>query len=248
MSEGAQKAAKEPRGTWLRRVQAQALRSRVLRPLLIRPRLIIGVLAGLAIGLASPTDWRLTTRLLFAWNSGVLLYIALTSAMMLRDDLDRMRQRSNVQDEGRFVILVLSIVAAVASIAAIVAQLAATKDLQGAQKALHVVLAGTTILTGWTFIHLTFALHYAHEYASERRKRPELPDKIRGGLDFPDTLTPDYSDFLYFSFIIGVASQTADVAICSPMMRRIALLHGVVAFFYNTIVVALTINIAAGLI
>jgi uncharacterized membrane protein len=105
-----------------------------------------------------------------------------------------------------------------------------------------------TIATGWTFIHLTFALHYAHEYASEHRRRPELDDKIRGGLQFPDTTTPDYSDFLYFSFIIGVACQTADVALSSPMMRRIALAHGVVAFFYNTIIVALTINIAAGLI
>jgi uncharacterized membrane protein len=241
-------AAHEQRGTLLRRLQAKALRNRVLRPLMLRPRLVIGVLTGLAICFGAPAHWRLTTRLLVAWNSGVLLYIALTTAMMLRDDLDRMRQRSSEQDEGRFVILILSIVAVVASVAAIGAQLAATKDMQGAQKALHVALAGTTILTGWAFIHLTFALHYAHEYASERRKRPNVPEKLRGGLDFPDTEAPDYSDFLYFSFIIGVASQTADVAICSPMMRRIALAHGVVAFFYNTIVVALTINIAAGLI
>ena len=240
--------AQQQRGTWLRRLQARALRNRVLRPLMLRPRLVIGVLTGLAICFGTPHDWRLTTRLLVAWNSGVLLYIVLTAAMMLRDDLDRMRQRSSEQDEGRFVILILSIIAVVASIAAIGAQLAATKDMQGAQKGLHIALAGTTILTGWAFIHLTFALHYAHEYASERRKRPNVPEKLRGGLDFPDTETPDYSDFLYFSFIIGVASQTADVAICSPVMRRIALLHGVVAFFYNTIVVALTINIAAGLI
>ena len=72
--------------------------------------------------------------------------------------------------------------------------------------------------------------------------------RLLGGLDFPDTLSPDYSDFLYFSFIIGVASQTADIAICSPTMRRIALVHGIVSFFYNTTVLALTINIAAGLI
>ena len=75
-----------------------------------------------------------------------------------------------------------------------------------------------------------------------------MVEKLRGGLDFPDTLSPDYSDFLYFSFIIGVASQTADVAICSPIMRRIALAHGIVSFVYNTTIVALTINIAAGLI
>jgi uncharacterized membrane protein len=240
--------ARATRGTTLRWLHAQALRNRALRPILLRPRLIVGVLAALFIGFACPPDWRLATRLLLAWNGGVILYIALTSIMMLRDDLDRMRQRSSVQDEGRFVILVLSIVAAVASVAAIIAQLAATKDMHGLERTLHVTLAGTTIVTGWTFIHLTFALHYAHEYASERRRRADLPEKIRGGLDFVDTETPDYSDFLYFSFIIGVASQTADVAICSPMMRRIALAHGVVSFFYNTTIVALTINIAASLI
>ncbi len=234
--------------TWLRRLHAGALRNRLTHAFLIRPRLLLGILAGLFIGLATPDDWRLTTRLLFGWNGGVLLTIGLTFAMMWRDDLDRMRERANVQDEGRFVILALCILASAASIAAIVAQLAATKDMAGAQKALHMALAGLTIATGWTFIHLTFALHYAHEYASERHRRPDVDEKLRGGLDFPDTLSPDYSDFLYFSFIIGVASQTPDVAICSPMMRRIALAHGIVAFVYNTIIVALTINIAAGLI
>ncbi|MDB5543976.1 MAG: putative rane protein [Hyphomicrobiales bacterium] len=240
--------AHEQRGGWLRRLHALALRTRVLRAFVIRPRLLVGIAAGLVIGLATPVDWRLTTRLLFAWNGGVLLYIGLTIAMMLRDDLDRMRQRVSVEDEGRFVILALCIFASVASIAAIVAQLAATKDLHGAQKALHIVLAGMTIATGWTFIHLTFALHYAHEYASEQRRRPKVDEKMRGGLQFPDTTAPDYSDFLYFSFIIGVACQTADVAISSPMMRSIALAHGVVAFVYNTTIVALMINIAAGLI
>jgi uncharacterized membrane protein len=241
-------AVRETRGGLHRRLHAAALRNRLTRALLVRPRLLTGILAGLLIGLTTPDDWRLTTRLLFAWNGGVLLYIGLTFSMMWRDDLDRMRQRSSVQDEGRFVILALCIVASVASIAAIIAQLAATKDMTGALKALHIALSGLTIATGWTFIHLTFALHYAHEYVSERHRRPDVPEKLRGGLDFPDTLNPDYSDFLYFSFIIGVASQTADVAICSPIMRRIALAHGIVSFIYNTTIVALTINIAAGLI
>ncbi|MDB5644147.1 MAG: conserved rane protein of unknown function [Hyphomicrobiales bacterium] len=232
----------------LRRLHASALRNRLTRAFLIRPRLLTGILAGLFVGLATPEGWRMTTRLLFGWNGGMLLYIVLTSLMMWRDDLDRMRERANVQDEGRFVILALSIIAAVASIAAIVAQLAATKDLQGAQKALHIALAILTITTGWTFIHLTFALHYAHEYVSERRRHPDKEEKLRGGLDFPDTTTPDYSDFLYFSFIVGVACQTADVAYTSPLMRRIGLVHAVVAFVYNTMVVALMINIAAGLI
>ena len=235
-------------GGLLRDLRAILLRNHITRAFMLRPRLIIGILAGLFVGLVSPLDWRLTTRLLLAWNAGVILYIALTFIMMVRDDLHRLHQRTSVPDEGRFVILTLSILAAVFSIAAIVVQLVATKDMAGGAKIFHMGLAATTIVTGWTFIHLTFALHYAHEYASERRNRPELPEKIRGGLDFADTLTPDYSDFLYFSFIVGVASQTADVTVCSPTMRRIALVHGIVSFFYNTTVLALTINIAAGLI
>jgi len=236
------------RGGFLRHVHALVLKNRITRPFILRPRLLIGIFVGLLIGLVCPPDWQMATRLLLAWNGGVLIYIGLTFRMMERDDLERFHQRSSVQDEGGFMILTLSIVAAVFSIAAIVAQLAATKDMQGLDKAFHIGLAGTTILTGWTFIHLTFALHYAHEYASERRNRVDQPERFRGGLDFPDTLTPDYSDFLYFSFTIGVASQTADVAICSPVMRQIALVHGIVSFFYNTTVLALTINIAAGLI
>jgi uncharacterized membrane protein len=238
----------EERGGFLRSLRALLLKSRITRPFILRPRLIIGILVGLIVGLICPPEWRLATRLLLAWNAGILLYILLTFTMMLRDDLDRLHQRASVQDEGRFVILTLSIVAAVFSIAAIVVQLAATKDMTGVDKYFHIGLAATTIVTGWTFIHLTFALHYAHEYAIEQRKRPDVPERFRGGLDFLDTLAPDYSDFLYFSFIIGVASQTADIAICSPTMRRIALVHGIVAFFYNTTILALTINIAAGLI
>jgi uncharacterized membrane protein len=241
-------SAPAERGGALRHLQALLLENKMTRPFMLRPRLLVGILAGLFVGLACPPEWRPATRLLLAWNGGVLLYIVLTFLMMLRDDLDKFHQRASVQDEGRFVILTLSIFAAVFSIAAIVVQLAATKDMTGIDKIFHVGLAATTIVTGWTFIHLTFALHYAHEYAAERRKRPELPERIRGGLDFPDTLAPDYSDFLYFSFIIGVASQTADIAICSPTMRRIALVHGIVSFFYNTTILALTINIAAGLI
>ena len=236
------------RGTYLRRLHARILRNRVLRAFAMRPRLVMSGLGGLLIGLCLPTDWRLITRELMAWNGGVIFYIALTASMIIRDDHAKLRQRAQTQDEGRFVILTFAIFAAIASVGAIVAQLAATKDMAGMFKALHIALAASTIVTGWTFIHLTFALHYAHEYAGERRRRESLPEKLRGGLDFPDTTTPSYADFVYFSFIIGVATQTAEVAVCSPLMRRIALLHGVMSFFFNTIIVALTINIAAGLI
>lgn len=233
---------------FLQRLQRAALRWRSTRFVAVRPRLLFSILAATALFFCLPDAWRLTTRLLTVWNSGAVLYMALTVAMMIRDDHDRMRERARTQDEGRFVILAVAVLATLASLVAIVLQLAATKNASGEAKAVHVSLAALTIVTSWTFIHLMFALHYAHEYVSEWRRRTDRPDEIRGGLRFADTKRPVYTDFLYFSYVIGVASQTADVVICSRMMRTIALVHGVVAFFFNTTIVALTINIAAGLI
>ncbi len=138
--------------------------------------------------------------------------------------------------------------ATLAAIAAIVAELAIVKELSGSFKGLHIGLAAATIVSAWLFIHLTYALHYAHEFFDEYFVEPGRPAAERGGLAFPGTDHPDYFDFLYFSYVIGVACQTADVNITSPAMRRVALVHCVLAFFFNSAVLALTINIAAGLI
>ncbi|MDB5649114.1 MAG: conserved rane protein of unknown function [Hyphomicrobiales bacterium] len=232
----------------LRRVQHFFLKARVTRPLAARPRLFFSFLAGFATAFLLPAEWRAATSMLIGWNVGTILYVLLAGFMILRADHETMTRRARTQDDGRFVMLTLSIIAAVASIGAIVAELGATKSMDGVEKGLHIGLAVLTIVSAWTYIHLTFALHYAHEYASERRRREDCEPKLRGGLDFPDTVTPSYGDFLYFSYVIGVASQTADVMVCSPMMRRIVLVHGVVSFFFNTTILALTINIAAGLI
>jgi uncharacterized membrane protein len=115
-------------------------------------------------------------------------------------------------------------------------------------KGLHMGLAAATIVSAWFFIHLTYAFHYAHEYFDEYLTEPDRPAAERGGLAFPGTEDPDYYDFFYFSYVIGVACQTADVNISSQAMRRVALVHCVLAFFFNSAVLALTINIAAGLI
>ncbi|MGO9685493.1 MAG: DUF1345 domain-containing protein, partial [Beijerinckiaceae bacterium] len=131
---------------------------------------------------------------------------------------------------------------------AIFAQLTTVKTLTGLLKDLHIALAAATIVSAWTFTHLMFGLHYAHDYFLERAGSEARPAKKAGGLIFPGTKEPDYFDFLYFSFVIGVACATADVEITSRPMRRAALVHCVLAFFFNSAVLALTINIAAGLI
>jgi len=224
---------------------------RVVRLVRGRPRLFISTTLTILIGLFAPADWRIITRWLLAWNIGTLTYFILTGWMMVKATPDTMKHQAQIQDEGRFAILILTSIAALSSIGAIIAQLAYVKDLSGVEKGLHIALAASTIVSAWLFIHLMFALHYAHEYfaMSQNKDRDgEQADALRGGLNFPETTKPDYFDFLYFSYVIGVASQTADVSITSKLIRRTALVHCVLAFFFNSAVLALTINIAAGLI
>jgi uncharacterized membrane protein len=133
------------------------------------------------------------------------------------------------------------VVAAIASLAAIIAELAVAKDMTGSLKYAHIALAFLTILSSWAFTHTMFALHYAHNYyVAVSNNKP-------AGLAFPEQDVPDYGDFLYFSCVIGTSGQTADVSFTSTSMRRIGLIHCVLAFVFNTTVLALTINIAASL-
>ena len=213
-----------------------------------RPRLLTSVAIAVVGFFFEPAAFPLVTRLLLAWNVGTWLYLALYLTMIATSDEQVIRWRAKITDEGQFVILMLATVAALASVAAIFAELSVTKDLKGLDKGLHLGLAGATILSAWGFIHLTYALHYAHEYFDEAKAVEGEQPALRGGITFPGTDNPDYWDFLYFSFIIGVAAQTADVSITSKVIRRTSLVHSVLAFFFNSAILALTINIAAGLI
>ena len=220
----------------------------VVRNVMARPRLLLCVVASLLAMLVMPIEWRLPTRLLIAWNLGAIAYIVAALAIMISADPRTIRARAILTDEGRFIVLTFASVAAMASIAAIFAQLPTVKETHGLLRAMHLTLTISTILSAWTFTHVIFAQHYAHEYFIERASEKDLPAEFRGGLNFPGTTNPDFLDFLYFSFIIGVASQTADVEICSPPMRRVSLAHSLLSFFFNTTILALTINIASGLI
>ena len=227
------------------------------RLLLGRPRLFISVAVAVASYWLWPSNLIWITRVLVAWNIGTGLYIGLYLFMIAESDSRTIRWRAKITDEGKFVILFLTIVAATASLAAIFAQLSTIKQLSGLDKGLHLGLAGLTIFSAWVFIHLSFALHYAHEYFDDHKTLASktLASKTLGGetlavqrgLDFPGTPEPDYWDFTYFAFIIGCAAQTADVSVRSQAMRRTALGHSILSFFFNSAILALTINIAAGL-
>ena len=219
----------------------------VLRALSGHVRMVACLAAGIAIyAIAQAMAW--PAPALIGWNAGVLLYLAATLRIMLRADEHSIRRRAALVDESRFIILTVAMAAICASFAGIVVEVVEIQKLTGVAKAVSAVLAGTTIVLSWILIHTIFAQHYAHEYFLSRESEKELAPEDRAGLRFPGGQRPDYADFLYFSFVIGVASQTADVMITSRPMRRLNLLHCVLAFFFNATVLALTINLAASLI
>jgi uncharacterized membrane protein len=218
---------------------------RPFRTILRRPRLYICGVLMVGVYLVCPADLRVATRALLAWNAGALLFIGLVGLMIGRSSKASIRERAFLEDDNQWVLLALGTGAACASIAAILGELGAVKDLTGLDKGLHIGLTTVTILSAWTFIHLLFALHYAEEYYA----RPAGAENgARAGLGFPGETEPGYGDFLYYSFVIGCACATADVETVSKAMRRTTMAHGVVAFFFNTIILALTINIGAGLV
>ena len=214
-----------------------------LRQTRARPRLVAAAAFGSALYAALPAHWpgTLTTRLLLCWNAAVALYLLMALWLVATASLDTLRQRAYQQDEGQKTILLLTATAVLASLVAIVAELGTIKALTGAEKMMHLGLTATTVASSWLFMHLMFAMHYAHDYYLSQRRGQEP------GLAFPQEPTPDYWDFLYFSAVIGTSGQTADVSFTSKAMRRTGLVHCVLAYFYNTTVLALTINIAASL-
>ena len=207
-----------------------------------RPRLLCATFIGCALWFILPDSLRPTTRLLVGWDVGTSLYLALVTWMIIHSDTDTIRCRAAAQDESRLTILLFTVFAAIASLAAIIAELANAKELHGTLKGEHIALAGITVFLSWTFLQTIFALHYAHEFYMEEN------GKAVEGLEFPErTHTPDYWDFIYYAFVIGTAAQTADINITSGSMRKLTAVHCMIAFFFNTTILALTVNIGAGL-
>ena len=215
-----------------------------------RPRMTLGMAVGAGVGLALwllPNDLRWSTRSILAWDAAALTFIVGMTAMMANCGIDKIQARAAAQDEGKGLTLALSILAATASVLAIAAELSLAKNDHGLVKALRVALAFATVALSWFFTHLIFALHYAHEYYAPQTSPEMAGRRDRGGLGFPGDEPPDYWDFVHFAVVIGVASQTADICFTSKTLRRIGTIHGVLSFVFNTVALALTINLLAGL-
>ena len=211
--------------------------SRPVRVIYARPRTFISIAIGVVAFFLLPGSLRLVTRLLIGWDIFVTFYLVLAYIMMFRCDLTHIRRNAVLQDDGRFLILLVTALGAFASIAAIVFELGASH-----RSVPELTLATVTIALSWATVHTTFALHYAHDYY--RGSKP-------GGLQFPSGDQhdhADYWDFVYFSFVIGMTAQVSDVGITDKIIRRTATVHGIISFVFNTALVALMVNIAASAI
>ncbi|AET91749.1 hypothetical protein BYI23_B011420 [Burkholderia sp. YI23] len=205
-----------------------------------RPRALIGLLAGCVVAALVPAHIRPTARALIGWDSAVWLYLALIWLQMATARQTDVQALAEREDENAATVLMVVSIAAIASIVAIVVELAAAKSL-GAKALPHYLLTAATMLGAWFLIPTMFTLHYARHYYQSPAGDPALR--------FPDKhLKPDYWDFLYFSFTIAVASQTADIALGSTSARRAALAQSVMSFFFNLAVLGLSINIAASMV
>ncbi|MBR0831072.1 DUF1345 domain-containing protein [Bradyrhizobium manausense] len=210
--------------------------SRPMRVVYARPRTFIALGTGILVCLLLPGSFRLVTRLLIGWDALIATYLVLVYGMMLNNDHRHIGRAAAMQDDGRFVILLVTAIGAFASIAAIVSELGVPH-----RGVFELTIAITTIALSWAAVHTTFALHYAHDYY----RHPV------GGLQFPSGDKDDhadYWDFVYFSFVIGMTAQVSDVGITDKTIRRTATAHGIVSFIYNTALLALTVNIAASAI
>jgi len=205
-------------------------------------RLTVAVVAGVVVFLMLPDALRLALRLAFAWVAGVAIFLALTAAVMIGASPERVRARVRQLDPRRWVVLAIIVAAASISLLALGLTLQKEAGETATALALRLVVTGLTVVASWTLTHSVFALHYAHHFYGDV-EGPSTAD--RGGLAFPGTELPDYWDFLYFAFVIGMTCQVSDVQVTSRPMRRLTLMHGVLAFFFNTIVLALAVNLLA---
>ncbi|WP_145509375.1 DUF1345 domain-containing protein [Yersinia alsatica] len=209
-----------------------------------RPRLLFSVGAGVATYFLLPIHDTVLLRLMVSWNVSAWLYLLFLWLQLLRTDPKKISKIARVQDESASMVLSIVSMACLASILVILFELSTANQLAGSAKAVHLILTGMTLLVSWLLLPTAFTMHYAHLFYMRRdESETTLP------LLFPKEITtPSYWDFLYFSFTIGVASQTADVATGTSDIRRVVLLQSVLSFIFNMTILGLSINVGAGLL
>ncbi len=150
------------------------------------------------------------------------------------------------QDSGRTLVMVLVLLACMVSLVSITLLYRTSNGMKGSELTVHIILTILSAIFAWWLVHTMFTFKYAHLFYGVGERRNGI--NVHGGLKFPDENTPDYLDFCYFSFVLGTTFQVSDVTITERRIRRLALLHGLLSFFFNTVILALSINIISNLI
>jgi uncharacterized membrane protein len=218
---------------------------RLLRIIRARPRLFIGYgvgLLSLAPLMAVP---QLATRCVLAWDIGSLVYLALSAALFFGSEDRDISRDAMAQQEGEWSVFALTLIGAGMSFIAIF--LFSGASGHKTKQAFYLAFVVGTLALSWLTTHVTFAYRYAHEYYA-REPGSTKPEEVERGIAFPSDDKPDYMDFVYFAFVLGMTFQVSDCNITSKKMRRLAILQGLIGFLFNTVILALSVNIAASLL
>ncbi len=208
-------------------------------------RLALALAIAVAAYVAQPDSISWHTRLVASWDAGAIVYLCLAWTIIGTADARSTREHALAQDTSVIIISLFALGAACSSVVAIAFVVGTIGGLAFWSKAWHLALTVVASTTSWTLIQTVFAFHYARRYYGDERRNPS---QQAGGLAFPGGADPDYMDFAYYSFVVGMTSQVSDVQVLSPKMRRLTLIHGVLAFIFNIAVLALTLNIIASAI
>ena len=195
--------------------------------------MLTSALIGILLFAALTTVMPVARAMLIAFNVSATIFLVLMAVLTFRASTITMHTRAKVQEEGKWTVLALSLVVPAVVLLALSSELHGAKDKQLAD----IALATSTIFLSWLFVAVVFAQHYAHMFYLHS-----------GQMVFPGTEKPDYADFTYFAVVLSMCCQTSDVAITSSRCRRLVMLHSMVSFFFNVIIIAITVKVVAGVL
>ncbi|MDQ6861521.1 MAG: DUF1345 domain-containing protein [Verrucomicrobiota bacterium] len=211
-----------------------------------RHRLACAVLLSGATCFALRHRVQVATQWFCTWDVFALVVLGLAWVAILRTPQRELRRKAKAQDVSSTVIFVFAIVSACAGLSAVGVLFYTNKAGHQPHLAGHLILSLIAVLSAWSLVHTVFSLRYAHKFYDDHPDAAR--DEHAGGLEFPKETQPNYLDFVYFSFVIGMTFQVSDVQIVSRDFRMLVLIHSVIAFAFNTVILALTINTLSSLI
>lgn len=210
-------------------------------------KLYIALGAGLIAFVASMQVPSRPVHVMITWLAYCLTSLTLSWITILTSHPGEVKREVHAQDSSRTLIFLFAVAAAIVSLFAILILLPGSQNESKTDLTGHILLSLGSVVSSWWLVHTTFTLRYAHLYYCDVENDLKGKNQNPGGLEFPNEKEPDYLDFTYFSYVIGMTFQVSDVQISSKRIRRLALMHGILSFAFNTAIVALSINIVSGL-